>query len=152
MTDLPLGSRRHARGLGWPRSGAQPEPRRYTLATTTPSPELIPVTPAFTNTPAAGVSRLPGRSQRPDPPGPTSWTRASTRPGASTTRCAYSPPAAPTPGPGQILANEIGHPRIVAHGLPDGHHLQAREPGACANNAPATSPTDVPPGAPGHAQ
>src|SRR5262249_8030550 len=65
--------------------------------TTTPSPELVPVTPAFTNTPAAGVSRLPGRSQRPDPPGPTSWTRASTRPGASTTRCAYSPPAAPTP-------------------------------------------------------
>src|SRR5215469_2480783 len=50
MTDLPLGSRRHARGLGWPRSGAQPEPRRYTLATTTPSPELVPVTPAFTNT------------------------------------------------------------------------------------------------------
>src|SRR5215469_17459463 len=80
-----------------PDLGPQPEPRRYTLATTTPSPELIPVTPAFTNTPAAGVSRLPGRSQRPDPPGPTSWTRASTRPGASTTRCAYSPPAAPTP-------------------------------------------------------
>ena len=38
------------RGLSWPSTGPQPEPRRCPKATTIPSAALVPVTPVFTNT------------------------------------------------------------------------------------------------------
>ena len=94
------------------RLGSQPEPGRCPMSTTNPSAALVPVTAGVHQHRAAGVSRIPGRLQRPDPAGlragpapvrvlvpaaPAAAVRRPAAPTSSASPVTWKPAAAPGP-------------------------------------------------------